>query len=93
MGRGHDAIACDAGGGDLRPAWSRQKQVSPNDELRYHNDFQRRRVIAADVTFSETRSGLAGPVRVLREPLGVVVAIVPWEAQCWPPQPSCLPPC
>jgi hypothetical protein len=35
---------------------------------------------AADVTFSETRSGLAGPVRVLREPLGVVVAIVPWKA-------------
>jgi betaine-aldehyde dehydrogenase len=35
---------------------------------------------AADVTFSETRSGLAGPVRVLREPLGVVVGIVPWEA-------------
>jgi len=43
MGRGHDAIACDAGGGDLRPAWSRQKLVSGNDELRYHNDFQRRR--------------------------------------------------
>jgi hypothetical protein len=43
MGRGHDAIACAAGGGDLRPAWSRQKQVSRNDELRYHNDFQRRR--------------------------------------------------
>jgi hypothetical protein len=48
MGRGHDAIACDAGGGDLRPAWSRQKQVSRNDELRYHNDFQRRRVIAQE---------------------------------------------
>jgi acyl-CoA reductase-like NAD-dependent aldehyde dehydrogenase len=39
---------------------------------------------AADVTFSETRSGMAGPVRVLREPLGVVVAIVLWEARCWP---------
>ena len=48
MGRGHDAIACDAGGGDLRPAWSRQKQVSRNDELRYHNDFQRGRVIAQE---------------------------------------------
>ena len=35
---------------------------------------------AADVTFSETRSRLSGPVRVLREPLGVVVGIVPWEA-------------
>jgi hypothetical protein len=34
--------------GDLRPAWSRQKQVSRNDELRYHNDFQRRRVIAQE---------------------------------------------
>ncbi|MDT7722813.1 MAG: hypothetical protein QOE94_3824 [Mycobacterium sp.] len=43
MGQGHDAIACDAGGGDLRTAWSRQKQLSRNDELRYHNDFQRRR--------------------------------------------------
>jgi len=48
MGRGHDAIACNASGGDLRPAWSRQKQVSRNDELRYHNDFQRRRVIARE---------------------------------------------
>jgi acyl-CoA reductase-like NAD-dependent aldehyde dehydrogenase len=35
---------------------------------------------AADVTFSETRSGLAGPVRVVREPVGVVVVIVPREA-------------
>jgi hypothetical protein len=49
MGREPAAIACDVGGGDLRPAWSRHKQVSRNDELCYHNDFQRCRVIAQEV--------------------------------------------
>jgi hypothetical protein len=66
MGRGHDAIACDPGGGDLRPAWSRQKQVSRNTNCVTTTTFSAGD--AADVTFSETRSGLAGPVRVLREP-------------------------
>ena len=35
---------------------------------------------AGDVSLSETRRGLTGQVRVLREPLGVVAAIVPWNA-------------
>ncbi|MGB8404302.1 MAG: aldehyde dehydrogenase family protein [Mycobacterium sp.] len=35
---------------------------------------------AAEVVSSETRQGITGKVRVLREPLGVVAAIVPWNA-------------
>jgi len=35
---------------------------------------------AGDVSLSETRRGLTGQIRVLREPLGVVAAIVPWNA-------------
>ncbi|MDQ1518612.1 MAG: hypothetical protein QOE80_4442, partial [Actinomycetota bacterium] len=41
-----------------------------------------RRMIAdgAAVPFREVRDGVAGPVVVLREPLGVVAGIVPWNA-------------
>lgn len=35
---------------------------------------------AREVVSSETRQGIAGRVKVLREPLGVVAAIVPWNA-------------
>jgi aldehyde dehydrogenase (NAD+) len=35
---------------------------------------------ARDVVLMETRQGIAGPVRVLREPRGVVAGIIPWTA-------------
>jgi betaine-aldehyde dehydrogenase len=35
---------------------------------------------AEQVPLSETRVGTAGPVRVLREPLGVAAGVVPWNA-------------
>ncbi|MEU5979673.1 aldehyde dehydrogenase [Streptomyces sp. NPDC047315] len=35
---------------------------------------------AAELTLEEERQGLAGPVLVRREPVGVVAAVVPWNA-------------
>jgi acyl-CoA reductase-like NAD-dependent aldehyde dehydrogenase len=35
---------------------------------------------AAQVPMLETRPGTAGPVRVIREPLGVAAGVVPWNA-------------
>ncbi|CAM4298032.1 aldehyde dehydrogenase [Nocardiopsis rhodophaea] len=35
--------------------------------------------LADDVTWEETRDGLLGPTRVVREPAGVVAAITPWN--------------
>jgi aldehyde dehydrogenase (NAD+) len=35
---------------------------------------------AAGVTFSETRRGIAGPIRVLQEPIGVAAGVIPWNA-------------
>ena len=35
---------------------------------------------AVEMTFTETRRGVTGPVRVLREPIGVAAAIISWEA-------------
>jgi acyl-CoA reductase-like NAD-dependent aldehyde dehydrogenase len=78
MGRGHDAIACDAAKIYVRPGRGRSRYLETTNCVTT-TTFS---AGAADVTFSETRSGLAGPVRVLHEPLGVVVAIVPWEDRC-----------
>jgi aldehyde dehydrogenase (NAD+) len=38
------------------------------------------RQLAASFPFEEDRSGLTGPARILREPVGVVGQIVPWNA-------------
>jgi aldehyde dehydrogenase (NAD+) len=38
------------------------------------------RDLAASFPFEEDRAGITGPVRILREPVGVVGQIVPWNA-------------
>jgi aldehyde dehydrogenase (NAD+) len=38
------------------------------------------RALAATFPFEEDRAGLTGPARILREPVGVVGQIVPWNA-------------
>ena len=38
------------------------------------------RKLAATFPFEEDRAGLSGPTRILREPMGVVGQIVPWNA-------------
>jgi aldehyde dehydrogenase (NAD+) len=49
------------------------------------------RKLAATFPFEEDRAGLSGPTRILREPVGVVGQIVPWNAPSSSPWPTSPP--
>lgn len=58
--------------------FSRENQAAvPQRMLAYYAD------LADTIPWQEERAGLDGPITVLREPVGVVAAIVPWNVPQW----------